>query len=164
MNVPEPELQLTRDRHDPHPSSFLAKVTLAILLLIMAAALAGVFGRGALSHTAARSPSGRLELRYERFARFGASLRLSVTVTTASGVTPELVISSAYLDAVHVTRIMPAPVRERQVPGGVAYEFAWSGAGPLQVDIDLQPIRRYRVGGALVAGGEQVDWWQFVYP
>lgn len=155
-------LQLSEDVYRGRRAARSDTVTWVVLLIIMAAIAAGVFGRGPVSHATARSRAGLLELDHERFERYGAFTRLTLRIVRSA--TPvEVIVSTDYLDAVHLQRIVPAPVSERRVPGGVAYQFAGQDV-PVSIQFDIQPMRRGRIHGSLTTAGDALAWWHFIYP
>jgi hypothetical protein len=161
----EADLQLTGDpavgrrwRRWRH----LDRITVVALLLIMAATVAGLFGGGPLSYGRAHMPSGRADVTYERFGRFGASMR--TTVQLLPDESAAIVLSNDYLDGMHIQRIVPEPAETRAVPGGVEYVFAHTAGTPLTIHLDVQPNRRGAIDGSVTANGERLTWRHFIYP
>lgn len=132
-----------------------------VVLALMAATALGLFGRGLLSR--AEDASGALRIEYERFARYGAAIRLTVHLAQA-GAPRELVLDYGYLRAMHVSSIVPAPIAEQPAEGGVLFRFAPSSSRTLEVQFDMQPVRRFNVRGTIQSGSQAITFWQFVYP
>lgn len=136
------------------------RVGWAIVAVVIAAALAGIFGNGPLSRASAQAAG--LQIVYERFARSQQSTELRCVV---SGGQPELQIalSRDYLDSFHIETITPAPVRNEAAGEWLVYRFA--GAAPLSITFNLKPKNFDSVIGSVRTGaGETVTFHQFIYP
>lgn len=136
--------------------------------LLLALALAGLFGGGPLSWAGAGSPDGVVHVAYERFVRGHSPTTLEVRVA------PQAVregrirlgVSQEFLETVTVESVTPQPSRVVGGTGTLVYEFDTDRAEePLAVAFDLRAERtwlhRARIG---VEGSEPVRFWQFVYP
>jgi hypothetical protein len=145
-------------RRAPHD-----RVTLAVLIVILMATAAGLFGDGPVSHRRTQTPSGVVGLTYDRFGRFGAALRVTIDIQTTGSPT-SVVIADDYLSGVRIDGIVPRPEAVRATSGGVEYLFAHAPGTPLTIHLEVQSIRRGVINGALAAGGERLTWWHFIYP
>lgn len=135
-------------------------------LLVLAAAL-GLFGTGPLSWDEARSEDGDLTLAYERFARRGAPLELTVTLdpVLAEDGYWELAVERAYLEGMDVRGITPEP-SEHIIQGGDVL-LRWPSAGgsaPLVVTFSLEGDTLGSLAGALQSRGRSLSFSHFLYP
>ncbi len=103
-----------------------------VLILVIAAAAAGIFAGGPLS--AATAGGAAVSAEYERFARRGVDTRLTVTLS-AHGT---LRVQGA--DGFDVAAVEPRPAAVRSDRGGLAYDFA-AGDGTTTVTFRLTPRR-----------------------
>jgi hypothetical protein len=141
----------------------MEQVTLIVLLLIMAAMVAGLFGDGPLSQTRVLTPSAGVEVSYERFARFGATMRTSINVS-CRGPSTAIVLSARYLESIQVENIVPEPAAVRAVADGVEYVFAHTPGTRVRIHFAMHAIERGDIEGALTTGGERAAWRHFIYP
>ena len=87
----------------------------------------------------------------ERMTRFEEGLEVIVSLLTGTIVTL-------------VASIVPAPIEEQPVEGGVRFRFAATPSRTLEVHFDVQPVRRFSVRGTLRSAADAVTFSQFVYP
>jgi hypothetical protein len=137
----------------------------AVLALIIAAGLAGLFGPGPLSNATA-SGGDVLHVQYERFVRHGGQTNLTVRVASADPGPLQVTIGREYLAAFHVRQILPAPVRVQAGDSDLVYTFEGPRqAGPVELKFFLQPESLGSHAGRLSAGpGAAVTLRQFTYP
>jgi hypothetical protein len=166
MNTAEvpPDLQLDEDLDFQRREWRASKILWIVVLAIMTATALGVFGSGALSSGERRTPDGALAIEYQRFTRFGASSRLSVSLATTPGSPVELSLSSAYLDAMSIVAIVPQPIAQEPADGGVRFRWTAAASRATRVHFDVQPVKRLLVRGVLGAPQHSIEFWQFVYP
>ena len=131
------------------------------LAVVIGLALLGLFGGvGPLVSTEASGARG-LGVRYDRFARLDAPMRLRVTLPRGDSA---FAIAGGFSRDLNAESISPAPEAEASVEGGVRYVFA-SGEAPIQVALVLRPVRFGGVGGEIVLdSGDRVAVRTFVYP
>lgn len=136
------------------------------LAVIAAAALAGFFGNGPLSHASVSGPN--LEVGYQRYARNQGATSLEVAVAPAAfaGGEAEVWLSGAVMRSYEVDRVRPQPATTRNRDGGVAYVFETTDEeSALEATFTLRPDDIGRQRGAVAAGrGRPVEFAQFVYP
>jgi hypothetical protein len=134
-----------------------------ILTLFLVLALAGLFGKGPLSHARAEAATGRIE--YEHFIRYGTPAEFVITPSgRAAGGTSRVAISSDYLEAFRVERITPEPTSARIAGGHVVYEFATSSPGAsISFEVDPRQLWRHRAV-VRIDGGPPLEIWQLTYP
>lgn len=137
------------------------------LSLFVLAGLLGAFGGGSASQADARDMSGRLTVRFERFARVDTPTTLEVRVTGAQQ--RDLLwlhLSKVYLDQARIDRIMPEPERILVAEDMVRFGFDPSQAGEhALIIINLTPTQFGQLRGSLaLADGTVADFTQIIYP
>ncbi len=75
---------------------------------MVAAALAGLFGTGPLSHTSAHGSGVQID--YERFGRWQQPMKLRCFLSATKSDT-QIALSREYLESVQVEEIIPRPVQ-----------------------------------------------------
>ena len=131
----------------------------AAVMLIVAAALAGLAGPGPLSTV--EVVRGDLVVGTERFARLQAPLALRLQLPPGE---TAFSLSEDYLGAFAVESVRPAPVSERATRGGVRYVIE-ADAAPSVVVLRLRPTRFGHVSGALtLADGRRVRIEHWILP
>ncbi len=146
----------------------LQKVGWAVMAVVVALALLGVFGTGPLSWTRASAPDGSVEVEYQRFVRNGGDSTISIRVPASQVHNGEarLWLANEYLGNVEVNHIVPEPRSQVAQGEGVLmiFEVADAATG-LEATIsatgDAVGIQSVRLA---VAGGAPVDFWQLYYP
>src|SRR3954470_21528549 len=84
-------------------------------LLLLVAAIAGLFGEGPVAHATAKSSGGSLQVDYDRFVRTAASTSFQITLPRGSGQT-NFAISADYLQNASVNSVTPEPSTETVLP------------------------------------------------
>jgi hypothetical protein len=135
------------------------------MALLIAAALAGVFGSGPLSR--ARAEAGGVEIEYDRFARRTKQSELRIRAVPRPGTEPvRIAIDNAFMRDIKLESVAPAP--ERIESGGERTTFVFrppSDAGPLEAVLLFKPQRAGRLEGKLsVNGAAPLSWGMLVYP
>ncbi|MCC6492702.1 MAG: hypothetical protein IT424_06755 [Pirellulales bacterium] len=142
------------------------RVGWAVWFLTLAAAVAGLLGNGPLSDATATASDGSMAVEYERFLHRQGPSVLSLLIRSGSSDTLQLRIDNQYLRGVKIERIEPEP---QQTLAGDALQTLVFARAPeaefVHVRIHYSPEHMGELAGALsVAGGEEVRFWQFVYP
>ena len=126
----------------------------ATIALLVAAALAGLFGDGPLAHATSRNGAATLE--YDRTVRYGTSATLTLSLPPAAGgdTMATVSIDRAFLDNVDVEHIVPEPVETRASSTLVEYHFRRvESQAPLRVEFSVKGTtvgpRHARVGTSL---------------
>lgn len=161
---------LTFERHDWNAQR--AAWTAAVLILL--AALAGVFGGGPASRAEARSEAAGVSLRYDRFVRHQAPAQLRLTVDAGAAPGSEdaeevtVWLSNALLNAMKVEWISPEPVRVWSGASRTGLVFATPRTtgdvitATLRVRIDRIGVIRGEIGVEGRDGSVRI--WQMAYP
>lgn len=139
------------------------------MVLIVGAALAGVFSVGPVSWSAKSDPDSEITLRYERLLRRGGPTELSIsmpgTLADPTGAV-SLWVSDDYLELVNIDSIVPQPDSATSVESGVLFDFAVDGREE-DVDItfsitpDAMGLHRGSLG---LVDGSRIAFRQLIYP
>jgi hypothetical protein len=129
-------------------------IGVGVFVLILAAALAGLLGKGPLSSHSAQSGDGKLKVEYSRFIHYQEPVELRIHVASGAAVDGviRLQLSNAFIDASEIDRIEPEPelsiagtqfcthtIRvETNSPAEVKVRFAASRFGRINYEVGLQ--------------------------
>lgn len=122
----EVEQDLRLQYHEWH----VERIGWFIIALLMAAALAGLFGHHPLARVSGHTSDGRLSIQYDRFARYETNAELLVTLqpdADGSGIV-RLWFDPHYLDSLKVLAVSPVPLRGEAREGGRAFVFQTDGS------------------------------------
>jgi hypothetical protein len=106
----------------------LQRIGWAGMLLVVIAALGGVFGAGPMAHGTAATADGALILRFDRVARVSRDADWLVTLPAGRS---DIAFEAAALEAFRLGRFEPRPIHERQSGDHLTFAFASSGADRL---------------------------------
>ena len=144
------------------------RIAWLVMLLVVLAATAGLFGNGLLSRTTKSTSDGQLEIAYQRFARSGGRTTLEVTV--APGVSQEdevkVLVSRGYLSRFQIRQVTPEPDSAESSGDSLAFVFkVGDSRSPLEVEFNLEAEAAGRTRGTVAVGeGPALRFSQFVYP
>jgi hypothetical protein len=138
-----------------------------IWLLLVVAAVAGVFGHGWLAKGRARSSDGILTVEYDRIARSQSPTQLQIDISKSSpDETLQLWIKRGYLDDCLIRMISPEPNRTATSMDRIVYSvetLARDGPGRLILVVEPEVIGRREIELGVV-GGPQLVVTQFILP
>jgi hypothetical protein len=120
-------LQLQEDMRFQRRSWRVQRVGWGVMVLFLAAGLAGVFGGGPLSDARAGT-SRALSVRYERLVRRGIPSELVVTFTPRH-VVSRLSIETRYLEQAGIEQIWPRPSAVEALGDRTVFSFLTPEAG-----------------------------------
>lgn len=135
----------------------LQYVFMALVILIAALTLAGLFGDGWLSR--AKLTSAGASVSYQRFARFGKETLLQVGLPAGDR---SVGLPLAYFERFKLDAVVPQPSGQRLEGNRVVFEF--DAAGKTTVRFHLLPRRPGVVEAVITAGGVSFDLAQFTWP
>ena len=162
------DLEIDQDMAFQERGWRLQRAAWVAMLLVIVAALLGLFGTGPLSAATAGDDDGPLAVEYQRFVRHDGRTTVTVFVGggQAAGDQVEFAISADYLDGVEVMGISPEPEDVRVTGDRQVYVFAVEDpAQPIEVAFSLKPREMGRLSGEVgVPGGQTVTFDQFSYP
>lgn len=138
------------------------------MLLVVLAAVVGLFGNGVFSRTTKSTPDGQVEIAFQRFARSGGRTTLEVDVSpevTGKGAIAVLV-SREYLSRFELRRVTPEPDSQESAGDSIAFVFkVRDSTSPLEVEFNLEAEAAGRSRGKMNVGeGPPLHFSQFVYP
>ena len=133
-----------------------------VMLLLIAAAAAGLLGSGPISSTSASAEG--LEVQYLRFARLQTPEQLRVLIDGGSD-RVEVWFDASFLSQKQIERITPEPAQVQCAGERYAFVFDAVEAEDTEITFHLRPDSPGRTRGRVgLSGGPAVDLWQFVYP
>jgi hypothetical protein len=119
------------------------RVGWALMALIALAALAGLFGGGALASAVVTNSAARIE--YRRLARMGTPLQWRVTPAHDAGGSVEVAIDSRLIANYRLTGINPAPTHARLEGHRWVFTFdAAGGAAPIVFELEASAMGTYQ--------------------
>jgi hypothetical protein len=166
MAMAETRLDVDQDLEFQRRDWTFERIGWIAMLLIVLAALVGVFGHGPAGRAEALSDDHSLRVQYGRFERRGAKSELTVFVRrdSAAGSAVSIWINDAFLRAIQLEAIDPEPVRQVSVGDKTLYDIAVAGdSARLTFAFTPQQMgkRQLELG---IMGREPVSISQFVYP
>lgn len=161
-------LQIDQDERFQRRKWRIQRLSWIAMLLLLAAALAGVFGDGPLSRVSA-GDTATLHAEYQRFVRHHAPALLRLRIGgRALGADGELrlAVSRQYLQAFEIGRITPEPQRVAGSADELVFVFALApGVRALEVTFELQPAQLGSHSGSVRAGDRaSLHLKSFTYP
>lgn len=165
----EGEIQLDEDRDFQQREWRGQRIGWAVMLLIVLAALLGLFGRGPLARATIGGEGDPVRLRYDRLTRHSSPAVLDIRL--GAGVADEdgevrLWLEREYMREMQVEEIAPEPESMEASENGIVYVFRVADRRrPTRVTFRIQP-RGYwlQSGGVGLAGREPLRFRQFVFP
>jgi hypothetical protein len=139
----------------------------AVMALLIAAALLGLFGTGPLSRTMAGDEAGPLWLEYERFARLlaPASLRLHLGPGAGRDGTVRVWIDRRYVDSLELQQVTPQPDSMELSGERLILAFRQAERGATVITFNTRPTRFGSLSGQVgLIDGPSLQLRQFVYP
>ncbi|MDQ3188457.1 MAG: hypothetical protein M3Q28_06085 [Pseudomonadota bacterium] len=150
----------------------IERIGWATMVVIIGAALAGVFGGGGwLAQGEASDANSANSVRYARFPRYASPTTLEVNLAAASGHYQasgqvRLRVSDAYLGAMKVRTITPPPVSTALAERQQVFVFersSLSGAATIRFELEPGSVGVQR-GWVAVDDGGPVSFAHFIYP
>ncbi len=159
-------LEIDQDLDFEHRQWTVQRIGWAVILLILAAGIAGLLGSGPLSH--AEAAQGPLTLSYERFVRKRgpSELQIHLAPGAAQNDVVAIWIAQDYLDKIDIERLLPEPVEVSTSAERVVYHFAIEDpAQRSEIIVDLEPSEPGRIQGHIgLLDGPEIVFDQFIYP
>ena len=163
--MPERDLQIEEDLQFQERAWVVQRVGWGVMLLLVVATIAGVFGEGALS-SATVGDAKQLKIEHERFVHYLTPTVLKIHVRAG----PEdkklqVRINSGFMQAVKVDNVVPQPASVETGDQWLSYNFTVETPGQVTIRIDLTPETIGRLSATINSGhGEPLSFRQFVYP
>lgn len=162
------ELQLEQDIEYERRTWVVQRIGWVVMLFVILAALAGLFGSGPVSNAQTAAPDGSLQLEYQRFGHYKSpeSLRLKVRANVNGGDELRIRIGTDYLNSVQVERVSPQPDRTEVAGDWITYVFPVAKSG--EATTVTFHVKNEKVGPIAgwvsVEGGQRAAFKRFVYP
>ncbi len=137
-----------------------------LVLLFLAAGLAGLLGPGLLSWTSASSDDVAVRIDYQRFAHLEADDLVTITVD-ATAVTSDSVgigLSRDWVDAVDIQSIVPQPDSGTSTPAELRLQLSARPGSAVTVRITYRASAVGVLNGVVRQRGSAVSFAQLVYP
>lgn len=154
-------------RHEDR-ERIIGGIGLALVLTVLGLGLAGILGSGPLSNVVASTPSGHFRVKYHRFERQQAPVRLQVFLDHPGQriETSRLWINRSYLERMKIKSIMPEPDGIEAGADGIIFSFRVHPLEPkLLVAFQLEPDDFGQIFAHLISDqGEHLQFKHFIYP
>jgi len=137
---------------------------LLILLVILGAC--GLFSKGVLSDTSARSPDGTLQVDYERFGRVESNMDMRIRYNAPVADRFNVTIGGGALDNLQIQTLQPQPLEAVTIGSDLRLTFSARDTGPDHaIWLGLQPRNPGRIHVAINGGDHPpVRFTQWIYP
>jgi hypothetical protein len=139
----------------------------ALISVIVALALLGLFGGGPLSRASTGSLDS-MQVDYERFTRYlrPDELRIHLPPESIAGGEVQLSLNREYLDWFEIEDISPEPASTQIFSDEIIYTFEVAEPDmPVEIILNILPERIGRIDGqAGLVGGPEVAFSQLIYP
>jgi len=157
------ELEIEEDLDFQRRMWRVQQIGWALLVLVVVAALLGLFGKGPLSRAVAGRAGVPFQVEYERFGRYKAPMRMTIHI--GPGVAEQgqirLWLAREYLEAIQIQQIVPEPadvvsdgtgatyvfqVADSSAPNTVSVDFVAEqfGLETVRIQVDEWPPLRFR--------------------
>lgn len=117
------------------------RVAWAVLFVILAAAVAGLFGHGPASRAQARTPGGGLEVDYPRLSRLDAPDEIELRFRAPGAGFATVEFDGDFSRDFVVESVQPEPVAQRPHRGGVSLDFEADDGDEQRVVVHVRPRR-----------------------
>lgn len=161
------ELEVGFDEAFERRWSLAERVGRVVMVLVTAAGLAGLLGRGPYSHRTEKIAESDLAVDFEPIARSQTGTQVTIHLNNpTSAPTVNLFISSNAVEPMGLQRILPQPVITKTVKDGLMLTIA---VPPGSIDVDLR-LMLMPVGigsnelSAHLEGHSTLRWTQLVVP
>jgi hypothetical protein len=162
------DLELDQDLMFQEREWTIQRIGWVTMMLIIVAALLGLFGTGPLSAATAGDAAGPIAVEYQRFVRHDGRTTLKIRVDSRQGAEgqAEVWLAADYVDGVEIQHVSPEPQEVRADGDRQIYVFAVADpARPVEVSFSLKPRRIGRLPGeAGIPDGTEVTFNQISYP
>ena len=158
-------LQIDRDLAYQRRQWIAERIGWSMMLLLVIAAAAGVFGEGMLS-SASVSDRGELTVEYERFVRYLTPTTLKIHLPVRfEDKDVQIRINRDFLQAAKIESIVPSPATVVIGDNWLGYNFTVHGPGPVLIQFDLTHETAGRLSATISASDSApLSFHQFVYP
>lgn len=144
--------------YDAHRFGFV------LLILIITAALSGLFSGGYFSEATKSNAPGNLQVEYERFGRLQTPIELKISVPEQSTTPLTLRIGGEYMERMQTDNIWPQPDEMYSEGGEIVLVYQEPRKG-LTVWLYTTPQRPGKTDLSVTVNNQPgLSFWQFIYP
>jgi hypothetical protein len=138
----------------------------ALISVLLAAAIGGLFGGGLLSQARVSAPDGSLQVAYERFARADAPTIMTITMLPAiSERQVRVEFDRAYLQSIVIEYMVPLSQQVHAGPDRIVHVFdVGQPAQAMTATLHMRPLVAGLVEGKIALGHRAVTLRQLIYP
>lgn len=142
----------------------LQRIGWVVILLLLIAALLGLFAHGPLSDT--MTVAGDVRVAHHRWERYEAPTRYDITVAPSQVGDGRLRVrlGAGFVERVDVERIEPEPLATRADGDALVHVFAVEPGRQTRLRIHFRPRRFGTLPVRMRVQGQPVAFTQFVYP
>jgi hypothetical protein len=160
------DLQINQDLDFQRRTWAVQRVAWAVMLLVLAAAVAGLVGPGPLSEVTVGAADAPLRLEYNRFERYQAPAELRLHLKPAAAGEARVWLSQEFVGSVEIDEVTPEPAAVEAAADRLTYVFRVADASrPVPVTFRFEANAFGPVRGAVgLDGGPQLEFPMFVYP
>ncbi len=149
------------DEIDLHKRGWvIQRVGWALLFLVFAASLFGLFGHGILSNK--KFSKRGVQIEYERFTRMESPSEFRITINNVAHRRLSVTLSCTYLEKMRITAIQPEPQSQVVSKKGIEYTFNLPDGAVIQ--LFLEPQRPGNTIGDVEINGVTFNVSQYIYP
>lgn len=137
-----------------------------LLIVLVLLGACGLFSKGVLSDSRARSPDGLVQVDYERFGRAETSMDMRIRYHAPASDRFTVTIGGEALENLEIQTLQPQPQVAETIGSDLRLTFSAAGTGPDHaIWIGLQPRHAGRIHVAIHGGGAApVRFTQWIYP
>lgn len=137
-----------------------------LLLLIVGAALAGLFSKGYLSDSRLTNADGTLSLHYEKFNRLLSDADMKIIAVSSGGKRDRIILGSDFMESFRIDNLQPQPDKMYSRNGKLIIEYENPQAGvPQTMWLSLTPMKAGFIKSTVaVNDGPETTFRQLIYP
>ncbi len=137
-----------------------------LLLLIVVAALCGIFSKGYLSNSHLSNTNGSLSLHYEKFNRLMSDADMKIVSVSSPGDHNRIIFGGDFMESFRVDSLQPQPDKMYSLNGEMIIEYDKPTAGAQQtLWLSLTPMKAGLIKSTIaVDGGPDITFRQIIYP
>jgi hypothetical protein len=138
----------------------------SLLILLVVLGACGLFSKGFLSDSRARSPDGTIQVEYERFGRVESNMDMRIRYNAPTGDRFSITIGGGALDNLQIQTLQPQPLEAVTTGSDLRLTFSARDTGPDHaIWLGLQPRNAGRIH-VTVHGGDHAParFTQWIYP
>lgn len=156
---------VTENMQVQHAEWVIERFGTVLLLTVVLLALLGVFSNGLLSSAVAISPSGRLQVEYQRFLRNGANSRMTLQVESSANGEVQINLAGNALEGLILESIQPQPVATSSYQGnGLTLRVLTDAKGTARVHLLQRSDGIGLYQWVVSSAGESLTFNHFIYP